>query len=71
MNGFICSLLSENSVGEVINLGSNFEISIKETVDLISKIIFDYMLQILLYQELIENPEILFVKQSQKFIVCL
>lgn len=34
--GFIAALQAESGLGEVINLGSNFEISIKETVQLIS-----------------------------------
>ena len=36
--GFIQAMLCEEAVGEVINLGSRFEISIKETVEAISKI---------------------------------
>lgn len=36
--GFISALKCENAYGQVINLGSNFEISIRETVNLISKI---------------------------------
>ncbi len=35
--GFIAALNSENGIGEVINLGSNFEISIKDTVNLIAE----------------------------------
>lgn len=35
-NGFISSLESKKSIGEVINLGSNYEISIKDTACLIS-----------------------------------
>jgi NAD dependent epimerase/dehydratase len=38
VKGFISALKCENAYGEVINLGSNFEISIGETVNLISKI---------------------------------
>jgi len=38
VNGFICALESENGVGEVINLGGNFEISIKDTVDQIARV---------------------------------
>ena len=34
--GFIAALKAESGLGEVINIGSNFEISIKETVQLIS-----------------------------------
>ena len=36
--GFISAMESENGCGEVINLGSNFEVSIAETVDLISNL---------------------------------
>ncbi len=36
--GFICALKSDKGFGEVINLGSNFEISIRDTVGLISEI---------------------------------
>ena len=36
--GFIAALKSEKGLGEVINLGSNFEISISETVQLIADI---------------------------------
>jgi dTDP-glucose 4,6-dehydratase len=36
VNGFIAAAESDNSVGEVINIGSNYEISIGETVDLIA-----------------------------------
>jgi len=38
VNGFIAVAESERSVGEVINIGSNFEISIGETVQLIAEI---------------------------------
>lgn len=38
VNGFIAALESENGLGEVVNLGSNFEISIRDTVELISDI---------------------------------
>ena len=38
VDGFVATLNSKNGLGEVINLGSNFEISIKETVELIAKI---------------------------------
>ena len=38
VSGFIASLNSEAAMGEVINLGSNFEISIKETALLISEV---------------------------------
>jgi NAD dependent epimerase/dehydratase len=36
--GFISALVSPNGLGEVINLGSNFEISIGDTVKLISEV---------------------------------
>jgi NAD dependent epimerase/dehydratase len=36
--GFIAALESQNGIGEVINLGSNFEISIGETANLISRL---------------------------------
>jgi NAD dependent epimerase/dehydratase len=35
---FIAALKSEKSVGEIINIGSNFEISIGDTADLIAKV---------------------------------
>lgn len=35
--GFISALASDKAVGEVINIGSNYEISIKETVNLIAQ----------------------------------
>ncbi|MCL6479867.1 MAG: GDP-mannose 4,6-dehydratase, partial [Peptococcaceae bacterium] len=38
VRGFIAAAESERSVGEVINIGSNFEISIGDTVRLISEI---------------------------------
>jgi len=38
VDGFVSALNSKNGLGEVINLGSNFEISIKETVELIAEI---------------------------------
>lgn len=38
VNGFIAALKSPNGIGEVINLGSNFEISIADTAALINKI---------------------------------
>ena len=37
VNGFLAALKSSNGLGEVINLGSNFEISIGETVALIAE----------------------------------
>jgi NAD dependent epimerase/dehydratase len=36
--GFIAALMSNNGVGEVINLGSNYEVSIGETAQLIAEI---------------------------------
>ena len=36
--GFIAALKSEKSIGEVINIGSNFEISIADTAHAIAKI---------------------------------
>jgi dTDP-glucose 4,6-dehydratase len=38
VNGFISALKSPNAIGEVINLGTNFEISIANTANLIKKI---------------------------------
>jgi NAD dependent epimerase/dehydratase len=38
VSGFIAALKSKESVGEVINLGSNFEISISDTVSLIAEV---------------------------------
>jgi dTDP-glucose 4,6-dehydratase len=38
VSGFVAALESRNGIGEVINLGSNFEISIEDLVKLISKI---------------------------------
>jgi len=38
VNGFKCAIKSNDCIGEVINLGSNFEISIKETTLLIAEI---------------------------------
>ena len=37
-SGFLAALRSENGVGEVINLGSNYEISIGETADMIAEL---------------------------------
>ncbi len=37
-SGFIAALESENGIGETVNLGSNFEISIQETAKLIAKL---------------------------------
>ena len=36
--GFISSIKSDLSVGEVINIGSNYEVSIKDTAELIAKV---------------------------------
>jgi dTDP-glucose 4,6-dehydratase len=38
VSGFIAALTAENVLGEVINIGSNFEISIGETVQLIAEV---------------------------------
>jgi dTDP-glucose 4,6-dehydratase len=38
VSGFIAALCSDNSVGKVINIGSNYEISIADTVKLIAEI---------------------------------
>lgn len=38
INGFIATAESDRAIGEVINIGSNYEISMKETAQLISKI---------------------------------
>ena len=38
VDGFIAALKSENGIGEVVNIGSNYEISIGDTVKLIAKI---------------------------------
>jgi len=38
VSGFIAALQSQNGIGEVINLGSNFEISIGETANLIVRL---------------------------------
>jgi NAD dependent epimerase/dehydratase len=37
-SGFLAALRSENSAGEVINIGSNFEISIQQTVETIAEL---------------------------------
>ena len=37
VNGFLAALISTNGLGQVVNLGSNFEISISETVALIAE----------------------------------
>lgn len=39
VDGFIATLQTSNIEGEIINLGAGFEISIKETIDIIIKII--------------------------------
>ena len=38
VNGFLAALRSESGAGEVINLGSNFEISIGETAEMIAEL---------------------------------
>ena len=38
VDGFIAALKAENAFGETINLGSNFEISIRDTAKLISEL---------------------------------
>jgi dTDP-glucose 4,6-dehydratase len=38
VSGFIAGLESDRGLGEVINLGSNYEISIEDTVHLIAKL---------------------------------
>jgi Nucleoside-diphosphate-sugar epimerases len=38
VSGFIAAMNSDKSIGEIINIGSNYEISIKDTVQLISEI---------------------------------
>jgi len=38
VRGFIATAESENSIGEVINIGSNYEVSIQNTVRLIAEI---------------------------------
>lgn len=38
VQGFICAATSDNAVGEVINLGSQFEISIGQTAQLIARL---------------------------------
>lgn len=44
VNGFISAISAEDCYGEVFNLGSNFEVSIKETSELISCIIGEEIL---------------------------
>ena len=38
INGFISALLSEKAIGETINIGSNFEVSIGDTANLIGQL---------------------------------
>ncbi|MEK9570121.1 MAG: NAD-dependent 4,6-dehydratase LegB [Paracoccaceae bacterium] len=38
VSGFLAALKSEKGIGEAVNFGSGFEISIKETVDLIGRV---------------------------------
>lgn len=38
VEGFIASMKSEKSIGEVVNIGSNYEISIGETAELIAEV---------------------------------
>jgi dTDP-glucose 4,6-dehydratase len=38
VSGFISALESQNGIGETVNLGTNFEISIGETASLIAKL---------------------------------
>jgi len=38
VNGFIAALKSSNSIGQVINLGSNFEISVGDLADNIARL---------------------------------
>jgi dTDP-glucose 4,6-dehydratase len=38
VEAFICAINSNSGIGEVINIGSNYEISIADTVSLIAKI---------------------------------
>lgn len=37
-NGFVCALTSDAGIGEVVNLGSNFEISVGDTVRMIAEV---------------------------------
>ena len=39
VNGFISALNSKIGIGEIINIGSGYEISIKEIVEIIGKIL--------------------------------
>src|SRR3990167_6665711 len=38
VNGFLCAALKEQSVGEIINIGSGFEISMQQTAELIAEL---------------------------------
>lgn len=38
VNGFIAAIAAEQAIGEVINVGSNFEVSIGQTVEMIAEI---------------------------------
>ena len=38
VSGFVCALKSDKSVGEIINIGSGFEISIRDSVELIANL---------------------------------
>ncbi len=38
VNGFIATALSDRSIGEVVNIGSNFEVSIHDTVQMIGQV---------------------------------
>jgi NAD dependent epimerase/dehydratase len=59
VNGMIAFMGNQNSIGKVINLGSNFEVSIKETAILIANIL-DVKLEFDIEQERIrpENSEV-------------
>ena len=59
VDGFIAAMDSGNGMGEVINLGSNFEVSIKDTARIISNIM-DFEIEIISDQERIrpDNSEV-------------
>ena len=38
VNGFVSAMNSSNCIGSVVNIGSNFEISIKDTVQLVTEV---------------------------------
>ena len=59
VDGFIAAMDSGNGMGEVINLGSNFEVSIKDTARIISNIL-DFEIEIISDQERIrpDNSEV-------------